>query len=315
MHTEAPPLEVINTWLKAYPTIKGRYGHILLEQQAPGDDSIREGLRPYFESAHADARQKFHAYAGMSLHPDAGSPGCDAKYPNCLHPTTRRGLFGEVISGMMAEAMDFVGEHEWVVPVFLFRNHEDVRLFIYNLSRDSSLKRQQFGRKGDDFIGVVINDEGTVTRFIAGEAKWRKTWTPSVLDIVMLGDKIDDPAGSGVKVHNGKGVWFEINRSVDVPMGVRQLQEILQELAPDEYADVILSLDRILQLENPDPVDRTDVILLAGGSAASRNVGESLLDWENKPIEHTKDRDLQVVEIILSDGDSLIDALYEGMWP
>lgn len=315
MHKEKPPHATLAKWLKSYPSTTEGYGHILLEQIAPGDATIREGLRPYFESAHSDAREYFHAYAGMSLHPDAGSPGCSAKYPNCLPPIARRGVFGEVMSGMVTEAFNFIGDHEWIVPVFLFRKQEDARQYIYVLSRDPSRKREVLGRKGDDFIGIAVDAHGSVTRFIAGEAKWRKKWIPSVLDAVMLGDKIEVPKGSGNHVHNGKGVWSEINRALDVPIGIKQLQDILQELAPDEYADVILSLDKVQQLQNPTPAERTDLILLVGGSAAKRGQGETLLEWENRPKEHQKTRDLQVVEMILSDGDALIDALYDSLWP
>ncbi|MEH2565645.1 aminotransferase [Bradyrhizobium sp. AZCC 2289] len=315
MHTEDPPKAIIEHWLKDYPSKKGRYGHILLEQKSPGGDTVREGLRPYFESAHSDARNHFHSFAGMSLHPDAGTPGCNAKYPNCLPSITRRGLFGEVMSGMMTEAFDFIGEHEWVVPVFLFRKQEDVQQYIYTLSRDPARTREVYGRKGDDFIGIVIDSEGKVTRFIAGEAKWRQTWNDSTLAGVMLGDKIKDPNDPSKRIHNGKGVWFEINRALKVPMGVKQLQGLLQELAPDDYAQVILSLDRILQLENPEPTERTDLILLAGGSAARREEAVPLLRWEKTPAEYTAGRDLQVVEILLTDGGQLIDALYDSLWP
>jgi hypothetical protein len=315
MHTEAPPNAIIAHWLKDYPSKEGRYGHILLEQKSPGGDTVCDGLRPYFESAHSDARNHFHGFAGMSLHPDAGTPGCNAKYPNCLPPITRRGLFGEVMSGMMTEAFDIIGEHEWVIPVFLFRNQEDVQQYIYTLSRDPGRTREVYGRKGDDFIGIVIDDEGKVTRFIAGEAKWRQTWNDSTLDRVMLGDKIKDPKDPSKRIHTGKGVWFELNRALKVPMGVKQLQELLQELAPNDYASVILSLDRILQLENPEPTERTDLILLAGGSAVGREEAVPLLPWKKPPAEYKAGRDLQVVEILLTDGDQLIDALYDGLWP
>lgn len=315
MHTEAPPKEIIEYWLENYPSKEGRYGHILLEQKCPSEDKVREGLRPYFESAHADARDHFHAFAGISLHPDSGAAGCNAKYPNCLPTTTRRGLFGEVLSGLMTEALDFIGEHEWTVPIFLFRHQEDVQQYIYTLSRDSTRTREIYGRKGDDFIGIVVGDDGRVTRFIAGESKWRQTWNDSTLDRVMLGDKIKDPKDPSKRIHNGKGVWFELNRALKVPMGVRQLQLLLQELAPDDYSSVILSLDRILQLENPEPTERTDLILLAGGSAAGREAAFPLIPWKNMPAEYTAGRDLQVVEVLLTDGEQLIDALYDGLWP
>lgn len=314
MHSALPPKKALNAWLKKYPTVDGSYGHLLLEQRQLADDKIREELAPYFESAHLDARKCFHKLARISLHPDAGDPGCDAQYPTALPLTARKGLFGEVMSGLASEAYQFVGEHEWLIPVFLFRNHEDAGQYIYTLNRDPDRTRQVLGRKGDDFIGIVVNEEGKVTRFIAGEAKWRSTWNQSTINAVMLGPKIDDPDGGPEKVHNNKGVWFEINRALSVPLGLEQLHAILEECEPEKYASVIASLDRILALRNPDPVERTDLILLAGGPKATRGTGETLLEWENIPEEYTAGRDLQVVEIIFEEGDELITALYDCLW-
>ena len=278
------------------------------------DDKLYGGLVPYFESAHYDARECFHELARISLHPDAGEPGCNAQYPNALPLTTWKGLFGEVMAGMTCEAYEFVGKHEWLIPVFLFRNHEDAGQYIYTLSRDPDRKREVLGRKGDDFIAIVVNEQGKVTRFIAGEAKWRGTWNQSTTDAVMLGPKIADPTDGSRKIHNNKGVWFEINRALAVPLGLEQLHAILEECEPDKYAAVIASLDRILALRNPDPVERTDLILLAGGAAAQRQAAASLLDWEDVPEEYTADRDLQVVELIIEDGDELITEIYDRLW-
>jgi|JI10StandDraft_1071094.scaffolds.fasta_scaffold208356_2 hypothetical protein len=314
MHTCQPPKKVLNKWLKSYDSTIEGYGHLLLEQKIPNDDEIESGLVPYFESAHADARAVFHKYAGISLHPDDGAPGCHAQYPKCLPPITRSGLFGEVLSGMLTEAFPFIGEHQWIVPVFLFRKHEDVAQYMFTLSRDRARVRQVLGRKGDDFIGLAVDKKGSVTRVIAGEAKWRKTWNQSTLDAVMLGEKIVDPSGGGKKINNGKGVWFEINRALNPPMGLKQLQDILIELAPDEYAETILSLDRVLALENQDAIERTDLILLVGGGAASREAGDALLEIEEVPDEYEAGRDLQVVEIILNDGGHLITNLYDRLF-
>ncbi len=314
MHTCKPPKNILKKWLKSYDSFIDGYGHLLLEQKTPTDEEIESGLVPYFESAHADARAVFHEFAGISLHPDDGAPGCDAQYPMCLPPTTRSGLFGEVLSGMITEAYPFIGEHEWIVPVFLFRKHEDVAQYMFTLSRNPSRVRQVLGRKGDDFIGLAIDEKGVVTRVIAGEAKWRKTWNQSTIDAVMLGEKIDDPLGGKKKIHNGKGVWFEINRASSVPMGLKQIQDILIELAPDEYAETILSLDRVLALENPDAIGRTDLILLVGGAAASRKPTEALLEFDDIPEEYKAGRDLQVVEIILEEGGQLIANLYNRLF-
>ena len=40
------------------------------------------------------------------------------------------------MAGMACEAYKFVGKHEWLIPVFLFRNHEDAGQYIYTLNRD-----------------------------------------------------------------------------------------------------------------------------------------------------------------------------------
>ncbi|UEM19527.1 hypothetical protein JL100_020875 [Skermanella mucosa] len=213
MHTCPPPKEAIEGWLKPYDTVHGRYGHLLLEQQADTDDDLIAAMRPYFESAHLDAREYFHAQIGISLHPDADAAGHHACYPNCLPPNARRGLFGEVMAGMISEAFQdvFVGGHTWQVPIFLFRKHADVEAYLYALARDDRRRREVFGRFGSDFIGIALGDTGEIVRFIAGEAKWRRRLTEAAVDELMLGELIDDPS-THKRVRSGKGIWFEINR-------------------------------------------------------------------------------------------------------
>ncbi len=314
MHTAPPPTDALAAWLNEYPSEIENYGHLLLEEQQVTDPSIAVELIGYFESAHLDARQCFHKLARISLHPDDEDEACDAQYPNSLPLTALKGLFGEVMCGMMAESFEFIGKHEYLIPVFLFRNHEDAGQYIYTLSRDRTRTREVIGRKGDDFIGIVVNEEGNVTRFIAGEAKWRGTWTPSVVKTVMLGEKIVDPDDDTKSIHNGKGVWYEVNRGLPVPLGLEQLHNILDECEPDKFASVIASLDRILARRNPQPVERTDLILLAGGAAATRKPRQTLIGWENIPKEYKAGRDLQIVELLFSNGDDLINAIYSGLW-
>lgn len=315
MHTAPPPKDALANWLNDYPSeeVEG-YGHLLLEEQAETDLALADDLIDYFESAHLDARKCFHKLARISLHPDAGDEACDAQYPGSLPLTALKGLFGEVMCGMMAENFEFVGKHEYLIPVFLFRNHEDAGQYIYTLSRDHTRTREVLGRKGDDFIAIVVDGEGKVTRFIAGEAKWRGSWTQSALATVMLGAKIEDPEDETKRIHNGKGVWFEVNRGLSVPLGLEQLHTILVECEPDKFASAIASLDRILARRNPDPVERTDLIILAGGSPPTRKATHSLIPWDVIPEEYTAGRDLQIVELLFSNGDDLINEIYSGLW-
>lgn len=296
-------------WLKPTSKVNGDYGHLLLEQQAAVDPAQ---LRPYFESAHLDAREAFHGFAGLDLHPDAGAAGAHAQYPACLPPKARRGLFGEVLSGLVAQHYEFVGKQAWSIPVFLFRHHADARKYVYALARDPGRQRELHGRHGNDFIALCLNGDGVVVRFLAGEAKWRKSLTPGAVETLMLGGWVTDDAG--VKARSGRGIWFELNRELAAPDGLRQLQEILKERGPDTFAAAILSLDQALILRDPVVIPRTDLVVLSGNGGATRVAGSTLLPDDAAPADYTAGNSLQIVEVILESGDDLIDALYDSLW-
>ena len=312
MHTCAPPKTALAAWLQHSENLSANYGHLLLEQ-TPGNfgPEVLTALRPYFESAHLDARDVFHAQAGIDLHPDAPAVGPHTQYPNCLPSTTRRGLFGEVIAGLVTESYALVGGHAWSIPIFLFRHHADVEAYLFDLVRDPTRQRQLFGRFGNDFIAISLDSTGKVVRFIAGEAKWRQTITPAVMDTIMLGEWTGPPAN---RVRSGEGVWFEINRGLPIPRGLRQLQHLLLQRAPDQFAAAILSLDKALLSQNLAAIPRTDLIVVAGDRGATRQNGAALLPTVGPPPEYTAGRPLQVVELVLRDGSDLIDQLYNSLW-
>ena len=111
MHDCPPPNDTLDRWLTPYSSVrsKGRYGHLLLEQDCDCDGDLIDEMRPYFESAHGDARAFFHDQMGIDLHPDAADPAAHATYPSCLPPITRRGLFGEVMAGMTCSRSPVTG--------------------------------------------------------------------------------------------------------------------------------------------------------------------------------------------------------------
>ncbi|MDF3814333.1 MULTISPECIES: aminotransferase [Rhodopseudomonas] len=300
--------------MEDHPSTNGKFGHLLLLQKEIDREAICQALRPYFESAHLDARQVFHADIGIDLHPDAGDGDeRPIEYPGCLPSTTRKGLFGEVMAGLVTEGYELVGAHDWCVPIFLFRYHEDARNYLFALARNPERKRQTIGRLGSDFIGLLLDEDGAVVRFIAGEAKWRKTLTQSAVDAVMYGKKVANPAG-GAKIHSGKGVWNDVNNDPPVPIGVRQLMRLLQEHDPDGYDAAILSMERALVVNDPEPLPRTDLIIIVGNGAATREKMNCLLPFKEMPDDYTAGHDLQLVEVILEDGEELIGSLYESLW-
>jgi len=284
---------------------------MLVEQQMPNDDRVVSELRPYFESAHLDAREVFHSTAHIDLHPDADGPGGNVQYPSCLPSNAKRGLFGEVMAGMMVEAYRLVGEHSWTVPVFLFRYHAEVEAYIFELARDPARVREVSGRHGNDFIALGIDpNTGEVVRFMAGEAKWRSTLTPSVMNELLLGPFTGPP---DARVRANDGMWNEMNTALPVPQGLEQLSRLLSEKARERYAEAIVSIDRALLLGNP-ALPRIDYIFIAGNRAATRPQGQSYFISTEPPPDYTAGRPLQIIELVLDGGAELIDNLYASLW-
>ena len=311
MHNCPPPMPLLQRWLRGSARMNGNYGHLLFEQAIPNDQAVVDELRPYFESAHLDAREVFHRTARIDLHPDAGAPGAHAQYPTCLPPTAKKGLFGEVMTGLMTQAYQFIGGHQWTIPVFLFRYHAETEAYIFDLARDPPRVREISGRHGNDFIALAIDPaSGEVVRFIAGEAKWRADLTPSVMDTMMFGEWTG-PAGA--RVRSNDGVWNEINRGLPTPQGLEQMHRLLCEKARDDYAEAIVSLDRAL-LIGGNPLPRTDLVFVAGNRAARRAQGQTYLPTNSHPVEYTAGRPLQVVELVLEGGVDLIESLYRSLW-
>ena len=238
----------------------------------------------------------------------------DIAYPNCLPSKALRGLFGEVMAGLVTEAYkeEFIGGHDWQIPIFLFREHDDVEKYLWDLRFDPERTREIYRRHSTDFVAISLNDEGEVDRVIAGEAKWRKSLTESVVAVLLHGPKKENKE-TGEKEHSGRGIWFELNRDTPIPHGLRQLQRLLERCEPDGYASAIFSIDRAV-LELGEPPERTDLVVICGNGAAKRNQSDVLIDREKQPEEYTAGRDLQVVEVILENGGAFIDSLYASLW-
>lgn len=313
LHDCPPPKFALERLLTAYPSNEGNYGHLLLEQNCDCDDDLIADFVTYFESAHADARAFFHEQMGIELHPDADAPAPHITYPTCLPSITRRGLFGEVMAGMLTEHYEFIGNHKWTIPVFLFRFHEDAEAYLFALARDEKRKREVYGRRGSDFLALALTEDGDVKRFIAGEAKWRKELQSAVVAGLMHGKKKINKKANKLE-HDGKGIWFQINRDIPAPHGLRQLQRLLREIDPDGYSLAIARLDRVLVVRNAQPLPRTNLIMISGGDVPSRGPRTSLIPWKKVPEDYTSPHDLQVVELILRDGETLIEGVYDALW-
>ncbi len=92
MHLQPPPKKTLKRWLSDDGTVEGggTFGHLLLEQDGEEPKNLLDDLKAYFESAHADEREHFHDFIGISLHPD-DEPSAAITYPKCLPPIAVRG--------------------------------------------------------------------------------------------------------------------------------------------------------------------------------------------------------------------------------
>jgi hypothetical protein len=67
-------------------------------------------------------------------------------------------------------------------------------------------------------------------------------------------------------------------------------------------------------LDNATPIPRTNLVFICGNDFPSRMEGHPLVDWDAPPVEYKAPHDLQVVEMFLNEGESLIDKIYDSLW-
>src|SRR3546814_16261450 len=99
---------------------------------------------------------------------------------------------------LMTHAYQFIGAHQWTVPIFLFRYHAEVEAYIFDLARDPARVRDVSGRHGNDFIAPGTDPaSGEVVRFLAGEEKWRASLNKITMSATMLCVRRGTAGGGG----------------------------------------------------------------------------------------------------------------------
>lgn len=75
---------------------------------------------------------------------------------------TRKGYFGEVFCGILAEAEQVHTDDEWMVPIFLFRLHSQAEEYLMRLLTGEPAGSAVVGRTGSDNLALSLNGDGTV---------------------------------------------------------------------------------------------------------------------------------------------------------
>jgi hypothetical protein len=258
------------------------------------DNARWQNLRPtisqYLEWAHADARRIFHESLGITLDPRGGRP--PVEYPNSLPVTTHKGYFGEVFCGILAEAGQVHVEDEWVVPVFLFRLHNQAEEYLMRLITGEQASGTIVGRTGSDNLALSLNGDGTVKAILGGEAKCYESFNTT----------------------KARKALTNLGAQAAVPVSLGQLKRLLAEIDSEVFEATILDLERIIKNARQPTVPRHDLLVLIFEDPKIRDYSAPRISVAEKTANYFADRPLQVVEVHLPGAGALIEELYAGLY-
>lgn len=242
--------------------------------------------------AHEDSRKRLRDLLGESLDPLGETSAYPVnRYPQCLHPLTLKGYFGEIFAGVIAEHFSPHNKSGWEVPAYLFRHHHEAFRQLEMLHQVDIEPEIIPGRTGDDCLAFKRDDTGKITHSLVCEAKCTNGHDYSNL-LMKAHEKISEP--------NLK------------PLDLFQLIEILKSYDDDKSKLWINELDRLLIEKNPTDYERCDLVSYVCGLVPRRS-GQTT--WIHPPTElpssYTGGRRLETVEVHLYDVEGLIAKVYD----
>jgi hypothetical protein len=229
------------------------------------------------------------ASLGISLDPLGGD---SPLYPRDLPPDTKRGYFGEALCGIVAEEMDIIGGDRWVVPGFLFRFHEEARLYLTRLVIGEGIGTSMTGRTGSDFIALCLNEEGWICKYLVGEAKSHKTFNITKCEKALK----------------------KLGKEASTPVSLIQLADILKSTDPEANASLIASIDDIFINQKFNTIPRTDLLFYAFDEAGVKHYDSVRITEELRQASYESNRKLHIFEVHIPDGAQLVKDAYDGMY-
>lgn len=253
-------------------------------------ESLRPTLSQYLEWAHADARRIFHDSLGVTLDPRGGRPPIE--YPRSLPLMTRKGYFGEVFCGILADAGQVHVGDEWMVPIFLFRLHTQAEEYLMRLITGEPAGSAIVGRTGSDNLALSLNGDGTVKAILGAEAKCYE----------------------GFNTTKAREALTDLGLQAAVPVSLGQLKQLLAEIDPERFEATILDLEQIIRNARQSTVPRRDLLVLIFEDPKKKNYNTPRVGVAEKKANYAADRLLQVVEVHLPGAGALIEELYAGLY-
>lgn len=243
----------------------------------------------YFEHAHHDARTCFLASLGINLDPLGGD---GPAYPNDLPHDTKRGYFGEALCGIIAEQLDVIGGDRWIVPAFLFRFHEEARLYLTRLVIGEGVGKSITGRTGSDFIALCVDANGNITKYLVAEAKCHKTFN----------------ATKCARALN------KLGNEASTPVSLPQLAEILKDADTHVNAPIVASINDIFINKKLRSIQRVDLFLYGFDDPGVKRYDTVRVTPDLKEANYKANRPLHIFEVHIPDGSELVTELYNGMY-
>jgi len=293
---EHPTFTLLDSWLEEEETCNATsppYCHLFLRQRDDVDSEVWDEIYAFIDHAHEGARQALRAPLEDSLHPLHHDTDVDPAfgYPHKLSDTALQGFFGEIVAGIVAEYYVGDDEHEWEVPVYLFRTHVVAFQQLELMKQTDNWERQIVGRTGDDGLAFARDEDGRIVAWLACEAKCTRNHSSTLI----------------------KDNHVKLSQAVTRPVDLLRLIDALKDYRDDDYSrNWIAALRRYWwELSRNPSTDRCDFSMYVCGACPKRN--RTWIPTGAPHRSYTGGRNLTCAEFHLVGVDNIIHSLYERM--
>ena len=281
---------VIRTWLTQTASLNGNYRHLRLVENIERRQEAIRVLRGMFKEVHEDAKRYLIGLTqnDLDLLGETASNDIVEAYPRFLHLNTRKGYFGEIMAGIVAENFASTPPGQWRVPVFLFRHHQLAFDQLERWREVSTVPHLVPGQTGDDCLAFSIDADGHVTAALVGEGKCTMDH-----DSTMIRDahhKVSSSGSRPVSLSRVIGILKDQRTDAEAAKWLEALQEL--------YHRRDLSGD----------YKRADLVSYTCGRGPIRET-----DWIPAKEPHdsySAGRELESVEVHLTNVDELVEQVY-----
>jgi len=168
---EKPSSKFLHDWFTSEISTVGQYQHIRLIEKDPIPNTVWPQFAEVLNHALAGVRSHLRHALRDTLAPEEYGTRADPAfgYPDYFDLITKQSIFGEILSGLIAENFPIQGLTDWSIPVWLFRNHEIAFQTLEKGLQTGASNIKTFGRSGDDAL-AFLSRGGAILSWLACDA-------------------------------------------------------------------------------------------------------------------------------------------------